>query len=166
MKKVLALLLLLLMLAGCAEQTVYESVLDVYSVAERKPGEIRMSLPEEASVLTSSADGSRAIYFCDGYTLTVQTLSGGDLERTLRETTGYGENALTLLTTQRNGMRCITCAWSSAGETGDEVGRMLLLDDGQYHYVVTVMAAADKAGELAPEWERIMESITLQNIAA
>ena len=162
MKRTMMLLMLLLMLWGCGTQPVWEQVEDVYSGSEPAAGKVEVSLPEGATVLTSAADNRQQIYFCDGFTLTVQTLAGGDLDRSLRETTGFGKDSLTLLETQRDGLRCITCAWTSLGEGGEQVGRLLLLDDGSYHYALTVMADAEIAGELAPVWDSLLSQATLR----
>lgn len=163
MKKSLCVLLLCGLLAGCTAEPVFEEVRDSYSGKLPQPAELHVVLPEDASVLTQQGSQDGQLYFCDGYTLTTQTLSGGDLERSLRLMTGYGSEELTLMETDRDGIRCVTCAWTSAGEDGDQVGRLLLLDDGAYHYVVTVMADADRAGSLREEWAQVFEQVSLWN---
>lgn len=154
-------LLLPVLLAGCAAEPVFEQVQDVYAGTVPVPAEILMMLPEEASVRTGVQGDAGQLYFCDGYTLTTQTLEGGDLDRSLRTMTGYGAEDLTVLETDREGFRCVTCAWTSAGEGGDQVGRLVLLDDGAYHYVVTVMAPADRAGDLRDTWDSLLNRVTL-----
>ena len=44
---------------------------------------------------------------------------------------------------------CIYVLSRQAGEGGDRVGRCVLLDDGHYHYVLTVLMDAGLAGDLA-----------------
>lgn len=161
MKKCIVILLLSTLLAGCAAEPVFEQVEDVYAGTVPDPAELAVMLPEEASLLAGQTEAAGQLYFCDGYTLTTQILSGGDLDRSLRTLTGYGADSLTLLQTVRDGCACVTCAWTSAGEGGDQVGRLLLLDDGTYHYAVTVMAPAEQAGSLSETWDALLGSITL-----
>ncbi len=163
MKKLFVILLLPVLLLGCGAEPVFEQVEDVYGEALPPAARLEVLLPEEASVLTGSSDGTGQIYFCDGYTLTTQILNGGDLDRSLRALTGYGCDSLTVLETVRQGNPCFSCAWTSAGEGGDQVGRLVLLDDGAYHYAVTVMAPAGQAGDLSEIWDGILSRITLAN---
>lgn len=166
MKRVLWILLLPLVLAGCSSEPTFEQVTDVYAGTQPEPAQLTVILPEEASLLTGQTEGAGALYFCDGYTLTVQTLSGGDMERSLREITGYDADSLSFVETQRQGLRCISCAWTCAGEGGDQVGRLVLLDDGYYHYAVTVMAPAEEAGALASTWDALLNRVSLGNIGS
>ena len=163
LKKLAAMVLLSLVLTGCAAEPVFESVTDVYVDTAPDPGIVRVMVPEKAAVLTAAGETESQLYFCDGYTLTVQTLAGGDLDRSIRNLTGYGRDRLTVLETMREGIRCYTCAWTSAGESGDQVGRLVLLDDGCYHYAVTVMATAEQAGMLTEEWEAILNRVNLSD---
>ena len=163
MKKVFVMLLLPVLLLGCAAEPVFEAVEDVYAKGEMQPGTLEVMIPEKAAVLTAAADSSEQLYFCDGYTMTVHTLEGGDLDSSFRTLTGYGMDALTVLETLRGEVSCYSCAWVSAGESGDQVGRLVLLDDGVYHYAVTVMAAADRAGDLAEAWDQILSRVSLSD---
>lgn len=152
-----------ILLTGCVSEPVFEPVTDDYVIPEAAASQIVIALPEDASVtvLTSSENGQ--LYLCDGYTITVQTLESGDLDSTLRTLTGFGEAELTLMQTQQQGMTCIEAAWTSAGEGGDQVGRLLMLDDGDYYYAVTIMAPAEDAGVLNGTWQEIFNSITLED---
>ena len=163
--KKLIMILLPVMLLGCGAEPVFEQVEDVYGGNLPPAAQVQVDMPESASVMAAAGDGSGQICFCDGYTLTVQTMAGGDLDRTIRALTGYGADSLAVLETLRDGTSCYTCAWTSAGERGDQIGRLVLLDDGTWHYVVTVMADAAQAGELAEQWDQILGSVTLQRTA-
>ena len=153
-------LILALALCGCADQTVYEQVGDVYAVIAPEPAEIVVALPEDAAVLTAGGAENGYLYFCDGYTLTVQTLAGGDLDGTFRDLTGFSEEDLTVVSAAPDRYECV---WTCAGEGGDQVGRMVLLDDGVCHYAVTVMADAADAGDLRQTWDAIMASVSLED---
>ena len=166
MKRFLVFMMILPMLCGCAQGMQFESVEDVYASEQPLPGEICVTLPLDAVALTASTDSGEQLYFCDGYTVTVQTLSGGDLDRSLREITGFGKDNLTVFETYRDDMRCITCVWTSLGETGDQVGRLVLLDDGSYHYAVSVMTDADNAGSLRQRWDDLFSTFKVAHIGA
>jgi VCBS repeat-containing protein len=51
--------------------------------------------------------------------------------------------------------------WSAVGEGEDQVGRLVILDDGNYHYAVTVMAPAETAGELTKTWQKLLNSAVI-----
>ena len=53
------------------------------------------------------------------------------------------------------------CVWTAAGEGEDQVGRACILDDGSFHYVVSVMAGQSRSGELQPVWQDIFDSFRL-----
>ena len=162
MKKVCVLLIsVLLLLNGCAEAPVFEQVDDVYNPSEAsEPKIIRMILPNDASTPVLSGD-SGTLYFCDGYEIMVQTMASGDLDGTLKTLTGYEREALSILKTRAGEIKRYECAWTSAGEGGDRVGRVVVLDDGSYHYSVAVMADALDAGALQESWQELFSGIVL-----
>lgn len=162
MKKCWILLALTLFLTGCGAQQTFETVSDVYDVhAMAQMQQVELSLPKDAAAASMENPDAGKIYLCDGYTLTVQTMEAGDLSRTLRQLTGYAKDQLTVMETQRGGVTRYESVWTAAGEGGDQVGRAVILDDGSYHYAVTVMADFSKAGELTPVWQDIFRSVKL-----
>ena len=162
MKKLWAVLILATLLAGCGAEQTFETVSDLNDVsAMAQMQQVELSLPEEAAAPSMENPDAGKLYLCDGYTLAVQTLESGDLDKTLRQLTGYGRSQLTLMQTNRNGIDRYECVWSAAGEEGDQIGRAVILDDGSYHYSVSVMSAADDAGELADTWQKIFDSVKL-----
>lgn len=151
-----------LLLSGCASEPVFETVDDLYTplpVAAAK--EIDIQLPENAALAVMENEETGTLYFCDGFTVAVQTMESGDLEKTLRTVTGYGQEALTLLQTTQGKYDRWECVWSSAGEGTDQVGRLCLLDDGSWHYVLTFMADASSAGTLTDDWQAIVDSFAV-----
>ena len=60
--------------------------------------------------------------------------------------------------TEKNGMKRYDCAWSAAGEGMQTVGRLTVLDDGNYHYVLAVTAPQEHADELDTAWKQLAES--------
>lgn len=159
MKKCLLFLALLaLLLTGCGAKETFETVSDVYAPEEAAPmQQIVLNLTDSAAAQTMECDGNR-LYFCDGYTVTVQTLTAGDLDRTLREITGFSRQTLRPVETATGELRRYDCVWTAAGETEEQVGRAAVLDDGNYHYAVTVMADASAAGDLAGQWQTLLDS--------
>lgn len=162
MKKLWAVLILATLLAGCGAKQTFETVSDLNDVsAMAQMQQVELSLPEEAATPSMENPDAGKLYLCDGYTLTVQTLESGDLDKTLRQLTGYGRSQLTLMQTNRNGIDRYECVWSAAGEEGDQIGRAVILDDGSYHYSVTAMASAQRAGEFTAIWQEIFDSVKL-----
>ncbi len=166
MKKIGAWILLAALLTGCGAQQTFETVADEQllpvSAAIR---EISLSLPKEAgSPVMQTEEGSR-LYLCDGYSLTVQTAEGGDLNRTLTAATGFTRQQLQILQTQRGDAKCYETVWTSAGESGPQVGRLCILDDGSYHYVLTAMAEEAVAGSLQQTWNGLFSSFGLEEIS-
>ena len=164
MLKYVFVFLLVLMLSGCGAQETFETVSDLDAApVYATDNHISFSLPDDAAVESMEAEDGSKIYLCNGYTLTVHKLASGDLDRTLREITGFGRDALTVMETVKNGFKCYRCVWSAAGEGEDQVGRATILDDGQSHHVIAVMADSAQAGDLIGAWEHIMASATLVN---
>jgi hypothetical protein len=162
MKKVWIVLALAVLLTGCSAQDTFETLSDLLDMpAMAQMQQVDLVIPKEASVPSMESQEAGKIYLCDGYTLTVQTMEAGDLDRTLRQLTGYGRQQMTVMQTRRGSAECYECVWTGAGEGGDQLGRAMVLDDGSFHYAVTVMAAADDAGDLAETWQTIFDSVKL-----
>lgn len=159
MKKLMGLLLVVVLLTGCGGQ-VLETLSDAYDQPQLQPlRTLEVSLPEEAAVMTMSDDTYDTIYLCDGYTVATYIELGGSLDRTLKTVTGYDSGHLTILETTRDGLACYQCAWSAAGEEDMQVGNAVILDDGTYHYAVSVMADASQAAQLDATWQHILDSV-------
>ena len=161
MGKLLLLLLCGMLFAGCgAEQTV-ETVADEMVVqVMAEPREIYVALPED-TVLPAMESDVGTVYFCKDYDIAVQTLEGGDFQDTLTQISGHSLEDLTIMETVESDYVRYDFAWSAAGELGQQVCRASVLDDGAYHYVLTVMGKADTAGEYGEIWNGIFESFRL-----
>lgn len=165
MKKCWLVLVMAVFLSGCGSEDTFETISDAYNTPViSQAQQLAITLPKEVAVPTMESTDGGKIYLCDGYTMTVQTLAGGDLDRTLREITGFGREQLTVMETQMDGVDRYACVWSAAGEGGDQVGRGVILDDGSFHYAVTVMAASSSAGDLTEVWQGILDSVKLSSI--
>lgn len=158
MRKWVGLVLVLLMLTGCGSRETLETVADEQVVpVMAQPKQIRVTLPGEAAMPTVESDSGR-LYLCRDYEIMLQTLSGGDLNATLQSLTGYEREQLTILETLRSDMPCYEFSWACAGESGDRVGQGILLDDGAYHYCMTVLWDAEKTEDLQIVWSEIFSS--------
>ena len=162
MKMFISLLLCLLLLTGCGKEPVLETVNDVITqpVSAQVFSPV-FTLPKDAAVTAMESGQSGTIYFCDGYTVTMQSFPSGDLNRTIRDTTGFSGDALTLVKTTEEGCDRVQCVWSTVGEEGEQLGRLTLLDDGVNHHVLTCMTPAADASALTPEIQQLMESFRL-----
>lgn len=162
MKKCLIVIMLALLLTGCAEPKTFETMSDVYYQPEiSTASQISLSLPEDAAVSVMKNPLTGSIYLCDGYTVTLHTVSAGDLDATLRDATGFSRENLLVMERNDGENRRYECVWAAAGEGEDQVGRAVVLDDGSYHYVLTVMADAHRAGGLTETWQQIMDSFSV-----
>lgn len=162
MKKLCVLLCILLMLAGCSQQT-FETVTDLHQDGPLPQAKsICLDLPQEAAMPTMESGENGKLYLCDGYSIALQTLSGGDLDGTLRQLTGFSRDALTVMERKTGDISRYDCVWTAVGEGQEQTCRCVVLDDGSYHYAVTVMADSVDAGKLQQTWQSILGSAYLQ----
>lgn len=160
MKKVCFLLIFVLLLAGCQSVQTFETMQDVYApVTPNAPRQIALNIPKDAQTI---AGENGTLYLCENFDVTVETFSAGDLSRTVQALTGFAPDALTMMQTAVSDVLRHECVWTAAGENGDTVGRAVVLDDGQYHYCVTVMSQADMVGTLMEVWQDLLGSVRLK----
>ena len=161
MKKLAIFGLLCLLLTGCGAKETFETVDDLYLQPAAQPQFLHLDMPEEAAVPTMEHEENGSVYLCDGYTMTVQVLPGDSLDATLNQLTGFTSDRLTLMHTKQAETDRYESVWSAVGEGEDQVGRLVILDDGNYHYAVTVMAPAETAGELTKTWQKLLNSAVI-----
>lgn len=143
MKRFGLLLMVALLLCGCGAVETMETVADEWVIpVAAKPKELRLELPGEALACAMESDTGR-MYFGDSYEVLVQTFSSGDLNDTLTELTGFPREELTVMQTQNGDIDRWEFAWAAAGEHGERIGRGVILDDGEYHYCLSVLQDAD-----------------------
>lgn len=161
MKKLLLLLVMVLCLAGCGEAEVFETVEDdVILSVMAQPREISITLPED-TVLPAMETDSGTLYMCKDFDVMVQTLDGGDLEGTICSISGYSSDDLTVIETRSGELKSYEFVWTAVGETEEQVCRCTILDDGNYHYVLTAMTDADMVSEYQEIWNGMFESFGL-----
>lgn len=161
MKKSVFFLMISLMLSGCGAEETFETIADEFVQSAAAPmREVILELPEEA-VLPASESDAGTLYLCDGYEISVQTLPAGDLEASVYQITGFSKDRVEVISTQPGAYRRYDLVWSTLGEQGEQVGRAAILDDGSYHYVLSVLAEADRAGEYEQVFRALFESYAL-----
>ena len=161
MKKSVFFLMISLMLTGCGAEETFETIADEFIQSAAAPlRELVLELPEEA-VLPASESDAGTLYLCDGYEISVQTLPAGDLEASVYQITGFSKDRVEVISTHPGTYRRYDLVWSTLGEQGDQVGRAAILDDGSYHYVLSVLAEADRAGEFEQVFRALFESYAL-----
>ena len=148
-----------ILLCGCGRQETLETVADVWDVpAMAAPRQIVVELPEGTGAETLEGDTGR-LYVTDDYTLSVETLEAGDLDATLRQLTGRGKEDLTVLETRQGDAKRYEFVWAAAGETGEMLGRGVVLDDGNYHYCMSLLRPAEEVSQIL--WNPVFESFSL-----
>lgn len=162
MKKMWVIVTLCLSLAGCGAVETFETLGAVQHEPEQTPvaGKVQLTLPESASKEVFANEGD-AMYLCDGYTLTLQTLTSGDFSKTIQALSGFTLEKLTVMESQTENHRRYEWVWTAAGEGGDVLCRATVLDDGNYHYCLCTIAPAQSAGALQQEWNQVFRSFHL-----
>ncbi len=163
MKKCWVVLLVLLLLTGCGQPKAYETVMDsgIQEIVPEKL-EIVVNLPSNASQTVMTMDSGEKLYFCDNYTMCLQTVEAGDLQKTVLSVCGFYPDQLPVMETVQSGDKRYDFVWTSVGENGDQVGRCAIIDDGSYHYIVSTMADASETGDLTQgAWREIYNSFRI-----
>lgn len=150
-----------LLLAGCSSEETFETVADQQILpVSAVMREILVELPDTAASPTVESDSAR-LYLCEDYEISIQILEGGDLNATVQTLSGYEVEKLTVMESSRDSYDCYEFVWACAGETGDQVGRGMILDDGNYHYCVSILGDADTARANRVYWDEMFGSVTL-----
>lgn len=161
MKYFLSVLMMALLLSGCKAEETLETIADEWAVpVMAQPKEISVSLPGEAAIPAVEGSSGR-IYVCEDYEIVIQTYPSGDLNATIQELSGYSRDDLTIVETVQDGIDRYDFVWASAGEGGDQLGRAVILDDGEYHYTMAVTRSSDTTETSQITWSQVFQSFTL-----
>ena len=161
MKKLGWILGLALVLCGCGAAETYETIADEQvQPVMAEPRQVYVALPED-SVLPVMESEQGKIYICGDYDVAVLTLSGGDLDATVRAVSGFGRDEVTLIQTETGEVDKYEFVWTMASEMGQQVGRATILDDGSYHYVLSATVSAEKIQEYQEIFNGMFESYEL-----
>jgi hypothetical protein len=162
MKKIWVIPLLVALLSGCSKQPVLETVTDVlYTPVLSTMQRILVQLPPELSSPALQSEQAGKLYLCDDYSVTIETVEAGDLEKTIRNATGMQKQDLQILQTQQGETKRYQWVWAANSETGIQVGRGCILDDGAYHYVLTALTDENTYEKIQPAWKEIFASFRL-----
>ncbi len=161
MRKYCVFVLTFLLLSGCGSQETFETVSDelIQSVSAQTK-EVMLTLPADA-VSPAAETEYGEIYLCGDYDIHRQTLEAGDLNATIQTISGYSREDLTVLETRQVGYKRYEFVWVSAGEIGDRVGHGVILDDGNYHYCLSVLGDAETANLHQSIWQSMFDSFKL-----
>ena len=160
MKKV-CLILAALLLCGCTSRETFETISDeIVAPVMAQPGEISVRLLDNAVAPVLDSEGQQ-IYISEQYEIAIETLSAGDVNATVQTLSGYSKDQLTVMETQREAVTRYEFVWVSTGERGDRLGRAVILDDGQYHYCLSVLRDAATAESCQVVWSDVFNSFTL-----
>lgn len=161
MKRIIVCVCLTVLLCGCHSHEVMETVADAWAEpAAAVPREIILELPGEATVFAMESDSGRQ-YLGDGYEIAVQTMEAGDLSRTLQTLTGFTRDELTVMQTGNEEIKRYEFVWASEGEAGDRVGRGAVLDDGNFHYCLTVLQDVEAMETCQIIWSEVFHFFDL-----
>lgn len=154
-------LLIPLLLAGCGASQTLETVADTpVEVVEVQQRQIQVELPDEAAAPAAQTEDGQ-LYLCKDYEILIQTMPAGDLDATIQTLSGYDRDSLTVMQTRVEGADRYDFVWVTAGENGERVGRAVILDDGHYHYTMTVLKDASATRNTQVVWRRVFESFCL-----
>ena len=158
MKRWVWMMVLAVLLCGCKAEETLETVSDEWMVpAMAQPREISVRLPENTVLPVMEQDGCK-LYMGQDYEILLETLPSGDLNDTIRTISGFEKEQLTILETNQADADRYDFVWSTTGEGGERLGRAVILDDGNYHYCMTVLRDAE---ESVVVWQDVFSSFAL-----
>ena len=159
--KMIAVILLTALLVGCGKQEVFETVHDdmVQSVSVQ-PREVFFDLAQEP-VMPAMESDSGTLYLCGDFDVVVHTCQSGDLQNTVKEVSGFLPEELTVIQTGEGDVDKYEFVWTSATDLGQQIGRATVLDDGNYHYILSATVDAELMEEYQEIWNGIFESFQL-----
>lgn len=164
MKKIVIALLLPLLLSGCGAKQTLETLADDIENQPvlAQPAQIRVRLPDNAVAPVLESDMEQ-VYLCEDYEISIETRTSGDLGGTITALTGFDPEQLTVMHTQPEGVDRYEFVWVSAGETGERLGRAVVLDDGSYHYCMSVLRDAQPQKKSQVVWSDVFSSFSLES---
>ena len=161
MKSWIGFTMAVLLLTGCAAQTTMETVADVILETQLpEPRAISVTVPGETAMPAMESEAGRC-YMASDYEIWVQTLPGGDITTTIETMSGFSPEELTVVNTESDDCQRYEFVWVTAGEGGDLLGRGVILDDGNYHYTMTVLRTAQTVAKSPVVWEEVFSSFRL-----
>ena len=164
MKTILIGLMLALLLSCCGAEETLETVSDDIPLQPvlAEPAEISVRLPDNAVSPVLESD-TQQVYLCEDYEIAIETRSSGDIGGTITALTGFDPEQLTVMHTKQEEADRYEFVWVSAGENGDRLGRAVVLDDGSYHYCMSVLRDAENQKKSQVVWSDVFSSFSLSS---
>ena len=161
MKKRWYLLVLCMMLTGCNGTETFETLGKIQHDQIEIPAiaSVALSLPECAVMETFG--GEDKVFDCGEYTLVLQNLQSGDFQTTVERISGFDAERLTIMQSGSADIKRWDWIWTAASDEGELLGRAAVLDDGNYHYCLYILAPAQIATVMYEEWNGIFASFHL-----
>lgn len=154
------LLLLMILLTGCGAEETFETIADELVLpVMAQPRFVCVDLPGETALPVIENDHGR-IYICNDYEIILQTVESGDLESTIQMVSGLSEENITMVETGSEDTRRYEFVWAAAGEGGDQTGRAVILDDGNYHYCLSALRCTGNE-KTQINWDQVFSSFQL-----
>ncbi len=139
-KKLIAVLMMLVLLTACGAETKSETVEDGLLDVKSKPYTIVISVPEDVTQETFG-DAEQGCWYeaADGsYTITTEILDATTVEEGIEAISGIPADRLNVMELHHRPMPEYHFAWASAGEEQDTVSRCAMIASEDYYYVLTV----------------------------
>ena len=150
--------LFVILLSGCKAEETLETVSDEWIVpVMAQPREVSVRMPEDLVLPVLEQEG-RQLYMGPNYEIMLETMAAGDLQATIRNLSGYEQEQLTILETDQGEWNRYEFVWTAAGEQGHRLGRAVILDDGDYHYCMSVLRDTE---ESLIVWQDVFQSFSL-----
>lgn len=161
MRKYTLLLLIALLLSGCTGEETFETIADEWAApVMAQPREVTVHLPDNAVAPVLENDGQQ-VYLSDAYEIMIETLSAGDVDASIQALTGYNREQLCVMETCRENVTRYEFVWTCTGEEGQRLGRGVILDDGNYHYCMSVLRDAQDSTSAQIVWNDVFSSFRL-----
>ena len=162
MKKGIVWIMLMLLLTGCSSETTYETIGNVWEESEPTAvqGTMDFALPEGARMEVLEENGSK-YYSVGNWEIWTQVYPSGNIRSTIELVTGLEPDMPTVVRQQVEDMTCHETAWSTTGEDGMKAARTAVLDDGNYHYCISVMVPESDAEEVGDFFTQILDSVSI-----
>lgn len=155
-------LLLGVSLCGCSGGESFEVIADSFVDSPKaEPGKMVLDLPDEVTLSVMSGSDWQC-YEGEHYQIILQTYPSGNLDQTLQQVTGYGKEHLSVMEISAMNIDKYFCAWSAVSEEGEVVGRCTVLDDGVYHYCLSILVNAEASGEVRDVVNGVFASYSLE----
>lgn len=138
-----------LLLSACSTPVQWETV-DDESVAASSPAEepyvITFGVPEDVEP-EPMQEGNCSLYVQeDGdYEILSDVIVAPNLDEALRAVSGFGEEELEPLRTERFGLPEYRFAWASSSDEGEYLSEAALVEDGNYYYAL-IFSVREEAG--------------------